>query len=254
MAQSQDDDLIVLDRVVRRFELGDDRSITALDHVSLRVRRGTFVAISGPSGSGKSTLLHLVGAMDTADAGTVVVDGQDLQRLSRREQANYRRGIGFVFQGFHLLPALTALDNVVAPVLPYRTDFNKQDRGRELLSAVGLEGRERQLPSRLSGGEQQRVAIARALINRPSLVLADEPTGNLDSRTGAAIIDLLLELRQQLEITVVVATHDVDVAARCDRILRLVDGQIAEDVDLSTAANPDATWQRLARLGLPRVG
>lgn len=192
--------------------------------------------------------------MDTADEGTVVVDGQDLKRLPRREQANYRRHIGFVFQGFHLLPALTVLDNVVAPVLPYRTDFDKQDRGRELLKAVGLKGRERELPSRLSGGEQQRVAIARALINRPTLVLADEPTGNLDSRTGAAIIDLLLELRQRLQITIVVATHDVDVAARCDRILRLVDGQIADDVDLRAAGNPDATWQRLARLGLPRAG
>jgi putative ABC transport system ATP-binding protein len=135
-----------------------------------------------------------------------------------------------VFQRFNLLPALTVLDNVLAPVLPYRVGFDKAARARDLLAAVGLEGRERSLPSRLSGGQQQRVAIARALINRPPLVLADEPTGNLDSRTGTEIVDLLLELRATYGITVVMATHDHGVAARCDRVVRLLDGHVVEDV------------------------
>jgi putative ABC transport system ATP-binding protein len=254
MVESQTDTLIVLEDVVRRFEIADRRPLTALDHVSLGVRRGTVVAISGPSGSGKSTLLHLLAALDTPDEGTVVVDGQDLRRLSHSEQAAYRRHIGFVFQRFHLLPALTVLDNVIAPVLPYRTEFDKQARGRELLVAVGLDSRERQLPSRLSGGEQQRVAVARALINRPSLVLADEPTGNLDSATGAAIMDLLLTLREQLGITIMVATHDLDIASRCDRMLRLVDGRILDDVDMASLSEPEATWRRLGRLAPPAGG
>jgi putative ABC transport system ATP-binding protein len=251
MVESQGDDLIVLSEVVRRFQLADRRPLTALDHVSLRVRRATVVAVSGPSGSGKSTLLHLIGALDTPDEGAVVVNGQDLRRLSRHRQAEYRRHVGFIFQHFNLLPALTVLDNVTAPVLPYRTDFDKQARALELLTALGLESHARQLPSRLSGGEQQRVAIARALINRPSLILADEPTGNLDSRSGAAILDLLLELREQQQITVVMATHDVDVASRCDRMLRLVDGRVRDDLDMSSVSDPDATWRRLARLAPP---
>lgn len=247
MVGSQDGELIVLTDVVRRFELADGRSLIALDHVSLRVQRGSVVAVSGPSGSGKSTLLHLIAGLDRPDEGRLVVDGQDLRALSRHGRAVYRRHVGFVFQRFHLLPALTVLDNVIAPVLPYRTDFDKQARARELLAAVGLETHERQLPAELSGGEQQRVAIARALMNRPSLVLADEPTGNLDTRTGAGIMNVLLEMRERQGITIVVATHDVDVASRCDRMLRLVDGQIVDDLDLSSISDPEATWRRLAR-------
>jgi putative ABC transport system ATP-binding protein len=167
-----------------------------------------------------------MGALERADSGMVEVAGQDLGGLSRRELAAHRRRVGFVFQRFNLLPALTVADNVMAPVLPYRVDFDKEARARELLAAVGLAGRETSLPSRLSGGQQQRVAIARALINRPPLVLADEPTGNLDSRTGAEIIDLLLGLRAEHGVTIVVATHDAQVAARCDRVVRLVDGRV----------------------------
>lgn len=247
MVGSQDRELIVLTDVVRRFKLADGRSLLALDHVSLRVQRGSAVAVSGPSGSGKSTLLHLIAALDRSDEGGLVVDGQDLRALSRHGRSVYRRQVGFVFQRFHLLPALTVLDNVIAPVLPYRTNFDKQARARELLAAVGLEAHERQLPAQLSGGEQQRVAIARALINGPSLVLADEPTGNLDTRTGAGIMNVLLELRERQGITIVVATHDVDVASRCDRMLRLVDGRLVDDLDLSSISDPDATWRRLAR-------
>ena len=183
--------------MLRRYRIADKLTITALDGVSLRVEAGSAVALSGPSGSGKSTLLHLIGGLDRPDEGTVRVGGVKLGGLKARELAAHRRRVGFVFQRFNLLPALTVLDNVTVPVLPFRTGFDKPQRARELLAAVGLQGRERQMPAKLSGGEQQRVAIARALINRPPIVLADEPTGNLDSRNGDAIMDLLMGLRER---------------------------------------------------------
>jgi putative ABC transport system ATP-binding protein len=233
-----------LEHVTRRFA-----ERTALEEVSLEIAAGAAVALAGPSGAGKSTLLHLIGALDRPDAGTVTVGGDELGALDRRALAAHRRRIGFVFQRFNLLPALTALDNVMAPTLPYRTGFDKAARARELLAAVGLAGREAALPSRLSGGEQQRVAIARALVNDPALVLADEPTGNLDSRTGRGIVDLLLELRAERGATVVLATHDPQVAARCDRVVRLVDGRVVDDVDVRGAADAEATLGRLGRAG-----
>jgi putative ABC transport system ATP-binding protein len=233
--------------VTRRFRADAEQAIVALDGVTLSVPHGAAVALSGPSGSGKSTLLHLIGALDRPDEGTVAVGGRDLGTLSRRELAAHRRGVGFVFQRFNLLPALTVLDNVMAPVLPYRTGFDKRARARELLAAVGLEGRETALPSRLSGGQQQRVAIARALVNHPPVVLADEPTGNLDSRTGAEVIDLLMALRAERGVTIVLATHDAQVAARCERVVRLLDGRVVEDVDVAGAADLAATAGRLAR-------
>jgi putative ABC transport system ATP-binding protein len=221
--------------------------LVALDGVDLAVEAGAFVAIVGPSGSGKSTLLHLVGAMDEADAGTVRVGERVVSRLSSSEQVGYRRRIGFVFQRFHLLPALSVLDNVAAPLLPYRVPFDKVERARELLDAVGLAGREKALPSELSGGQQQRVAIARALMNDPVLLLADEPTGNLDSQTGGEIFDLLLDLRERRGMTVLVATHDQVIASRCDRIVRLLDGRIADDV-LVEAATPARVLERISRI------
>ena len=238
---------IALEGVVRRYQIGDGVTITALDRVTLQIEAGSVVALSGPSGSGKSTLLHLLGALDRPDAGTITVGGVELGALKPRALAAHRRRVGFVFQRFNLLPALTVLDNVTAPVIPFRTGFDKQDRARELLAAVGLQGRERQMPARLSGGEQQRVAIARALINHPPVVLADEPTGNLDSRTGDAIMDLLLGLRERDGITVVVATHDVAVASRCDRVVRIVDGGLRDDIDVRAASDLQATLGRLAR-------
>jgi putative ABC transport system ATP-binding protein len=221
---------IVLREAVRRYPADGGEPIAALAGVSLDIARGQVVAVSGPSGSGKSTLLHVVGALDRCDEGSVVVDSQELGALRGGELAAYRRGVGFVFQRFNLLPALTVIDNVVAPVLPYRVPFDRYERARELLAAVGLEARARSLPSRLSGGQQQRVAIARALINRPSLVLADEPTGNLDSRTGAEIVDLLLSLRERHDVTILIATHDADVAARCDQVITLRDGRVTDVV------------------------
>jgi putative ABC transport system ATP-binding protein len=208
---------------------GGDR-LVAVDDVSLEIPSTSVVALTGPSGSGKSTLLHLIGAIERLDGGTIEVAGQSIGTLPRRRLADYRRTIGFVFQRFHLLPALTALDNVIAPVLPFKTGFDKRQRAQELLTLVGLGDRASALPSRLSGGQQQRVAIARALVNEPQLVLADEPTGNLDSRNGTAIVDLLLRLREERGTTVVIATHDPGIAERCDLRVHLRDGRLTEPV------------------------
>ena len=216
--------------------------------VTLTVAAGSAVAVTGPSGSGKSTLLHLVGAMEAADAGRLVVGGHDLTELDGARRVRYRRTIGFVFQRFHLLPALTVLDNVVAPVLPYRTAFDKLARARELLAAVGPADRAGSLPSRLSGGQQQRVAIARALVNDPGLVLADEPTGNLDSGTGAEIMELLLDLRAERGMTVLVATHDPLVASRCDRVVKLHDGRITDDLGLRPDTSEVDVLAQIGRL------
>ncbi|WP_228638054.1 ABC transporter ATP-binding protein [Microtetraspora sp. AC03309] len=221
-------------------------SAVALDEVSLDIEAGSAVALMGASGAGKSTLLHLVGAMDRPDAGEILVDGARVDDLPRRGLDRYRRRIGFVFQRFHLLPALSVLDNVLAPVLPRRVDFDRKARAMDLLDAVGLADRASALPSRLSGGQQQRVAIARALIGRPPLLLADEPTGNLDSGTGHEIVDLLLTLREAYGMTMLVATHNPEVAAVCDRVVRMRDGKITADEWLTP---PDDVLDRIGRLG-----
>jgi putative ABC transport system ATP-binding protein len=221
-----------IDEVVKRYTLDEGVELIAADGVSLAVEPGALVALTGPSGSGKSTLLHLVGGVDGADGGSIRVDDREVTALSGDALAAHRRHVGFVFQRFNLLGALTARDNVLAPVVPFKVGFDKAGRADELLAAVGLQGRERSLPSRMSGGQQQRVAIARALVWEPGLLLADEPTGNLDTRTGAAILDLLLDVRAQRGTTILLATHDPVVAARCDRLVRLQDGRITDDVDL----------------------
>ena len=222
---------VSLTAVSKTYRSGAGESVTAVDAVTLDIPPGQSVAITGRSGSGKSTLLHLIGAMDVPDEGRITIDGTDIGRLRDSERAALRRRIGFVFQRFHLLPALTALDNVLAPVIPYRTDFDKVTRARDLLGAVGLADRVKHLPSQLSGGEQQRVAIARALINHPGIVLADEPTGNLDTHTGAEIVAVLDRLRTERGLTLLVATHDASIAASCDRTLVLSDGRIVSDTD-----------------------
>ncbi|WP_144127550.1 ABC transporter ATP-binding protein [Catellatospora sichuanensis] len=223
------DPLVRLRGVRRMFPMpAGAPPVVAVDDVSLTIAAGSVIALTGPSGSGKSTLLHMIGAIERCDEGVIEVAGRPVSGLSSAAAAAYRRGIGLVFQRFHLLPALTALDNVVVPVLPFRTDFDKHARARELLALVGLADKAAALPSRLSGGQQQRVAIARALINRPSLLLADEPTGNLDSHNGAAVMDLLLRLRDEEGTTIVVATHDTDIAARCDQALHLRDGRLTD--------------------------
>lgn len=238
---------IELREVSKRYGSGE-RTITALDEVTLTLDAGGLLAVTGPSGSGKSTLLHLLGAMDRADSGMIRVGETEVTALSRSEQVGYRRRIGFVFQRFHLLPALTALDNVAAPVLPLRTSFDKHERAHHLLEAVGLAGREQALPAELSGGQQQRVAIARALIGDPILLLADEPTGNLDTRTGGHILDLLLELRAARGMTVVVATHDALLASRCERIIRLLDGRLLDDIIVPRANGGEELLERIGRI------
>ncbi|WP_433127299.1 ABC transporter ATP-binding protein [Micromonospora sp. CA-240977] len=233
----------------RRFRTGTEQ-LTAVDDVSLEIAAGSVVALTGPSGSGKSTLLHLIGAIEQADSGTVTVDDVEITALRRAALARYRQRVGFVFQRYHLLPALTVLDNVIAPVLPRRGRADHAARARELLDAVGLAGRERDLPAQLSGGQQQRVAIARALMGAPGLLLADEPTGNLDSTTGGQILDLLLDLRDRHGMTILLATHEQAIAARCDRLIRLADGRVVEDLDLTDGEDPADTYERVARLRL----
>jgi putative ABC transport system ATP-binding protein len=213
----------------KTYRTGAGLPVRALAEVTLEIPAGQTVAVTGRSGSGKSTLLHLAGAMDVPDSGTLTVGGQELTAMSDPERTRYRRGVGFVFQRFHLLPALTACDNVAAPLMPFRTSFDKRARATALLSAVGLEGREHDLPSKLSGGQQQRVAIARALIGDPRLLLADEPTGNLDSATGAEVLDLLFALHQDRGLTLLLATHDSALAARCQRVIELRDGEVVSD-------------------------
>jgi len=195
-----------------------------LQDVHLQVQRGEFTAITGPSGSGKTTLLSLIGALDSPDSGEIWLDDIAVHRLRGPAAADFRRQkIGFVFQLFYLLPNLTALGNVMAPLLPYRRklSFDLKQRAEELLQSVGLGDRLGHPPARLSGGEQQRVAMARALINRPKVVLADEPTGNLDPTTGAAVLEILRQLQRSGSQTLIMVTHDPQIAALADRRIHL---------------------------------
>jgi predicted ABC-type transport system involved in lysophospholipase L1 biosynthesis ATPase subunit len=196
--------------------------------VSLDVARGEFIALRGASGAGKSTLLHLFGGLDTPNTGEILFAGRNLAQATEAELTRLRnRKIGFIFQSYHLLPELDALENVCLPARLARISAaTAGKRGRELLARVGLGARLEHKPFELSGGEQQRVAIARALMNEPELILADEPTGNLDSHTGAEIVDLLVSLRAERKVTLIIATHDASVAARAPRTIQLVDGQI----------------------------
>jgi putative ABC transport system ATP-binding protein len=226
-----------------------DGQVTAADNVTFTIEAGAFVALTGASGSGKSTLLHMIGAIERPDSGTIITDGTDVTALHGAAQADYRRTVGFVFQRYNLLPALTALDNVIAPVLPYRTPWDKRQRARDLLAAVGLAGRERSLPARMSGGEQQRIAIARALINTPALLLADEPTGNLDTANATAILDLLARLRAEHHMTILLASHDPQIAARSERLIRLRDGAVIDDIQLIEDQPAQDIIRHISQLG-----
>ena len=217
---------VQVEAVTKRYQAGTDHDLAALDGVSFTIEVNEMVALMGPSGSGKSTLLHLIGAMDTADAGRIQVGEHEVTALTTARRVAYRRSIGFVFQRFHLLPALTVQDNIAAPTLPYRVTYDRHERAHELATAVGLTQRTDALPAHLSGGQQQRVAIARALINHPGLLLADEPTGNLDTKTGQEILTLLRTLRETHGMTIIIATHDPTVAAVADTTIHLQDGRI----------------------------
>ena len=213
--------------LARRFKMGN-AFVDALRGVDLSVERGEFVALVGPSGSGKSTVLNLIGGLDRPTGGEVWIDGVELSATDERTLTRHRREhVGFVFQTFNLLPRLTAKENVALPLMfsgvPRR---ERLDRARALLESVGLGERLTHRPGQLSGGEQQRVAIARALVGHPALLLADEPTGNLDTTTGAEIMALLKDLNQERELTLLVVTHDPEVASFADRIVTLRDGRV----------------------------
>jgi lipoprotein-releasing system ATP-binding protein len=205
------------------------RALEVLRGVSLELRQGDFLALRGASGAGKSTLLHLLGGLDSPSQGEIWLGGRNLATLSAMELARVRNEeVGFIFQAYYLLPELDALENVCLPARMARTPAGRAEaRGRELLERVGLKERIEHKPYELSGGEQQRVAIARSLINEPHIILADEPTGNLDSHTGEEIINLLVSIRAERQTTLIMATHDPRVAARAPQVIELVDGQFA---------------------------
>lgn len=221
--------LYQLQGVERRYLKGAAQ-VVALRDVDLEISQGEFVSIEGPSGSGKSTLLQLVGALDTPSGGTVRFDNQDLSRARDRALTDIRRTrIGFIFQQFNLIPTLSAADNVAIAVDPRVSKTKRRARALELLASVGLDQRAHHLPSRMSGGEQQRVAIARALANHPEVIVADEPTGNLDTKSAADVMALLVGLRAKTGVTVIVATHDEEVAKHASRRIRIRDGAVVSD-------------------------
>jgi putative ABC transport system ATP-binding protein len=208
--------------------LSGGRELTVLHDIGFELEDGGFLAIVGPSGSGKTTLLGLLAGLDRPRRGRVLLEGQDLSQLSEDQRARLRgEKVGFVFQSFHLIPTLTARENVQVP-LELRGE-DARERAEELLARVGLSDRGHHYPAQLSGGEQQRVALARAFSNRPRLLFADEPTGNLDAATGAKVIDLMAELNRELGTTLVLVTHDHDLASRARRVIRLADGRMVSD-------------------------
>lgn len=221
--------MLHIDSLVKQFTLGDE-TITAVNHVSFDVASGEFIAIIGPSGSGKSTLMNILGLLDRADEGVYAFDDKDVTQLSENEQATIRNEkIGFVFQSFYLLQKLTALENVMVPLL-YRGVEEREARERaiKMLGRLKMEDRRNHMPQQLSGGQQQRVAIARALVGEPDLILADEPTGALDSATSKEILKLLKDLNDEGQ-TIIIITHDNSIAAQTKRILKIEDGVIREE-------------------------
>jgi len=228
---------------------GDGAEVRALDGVNLRITQGEFVSVMGPSGSGKSTLLHLIGALDRPSSGQVIVAGQDLAKVKNLDRFRSQT-VGFVFQLHNLIPTLTALENVEIPLYEQRISAGKRrERARELLELVGLGDRLRHLPSTLSGGERQRVAIARSLANEPELVLADEPTGDLDSQSGAEVIGLMHQLNRELGTTVIVVTHDPAVARQTERIVVLDSGRIVREDIVGDPYSEDLKMLKNSPLG-----
>jgi len=231
MAQGQP--VIEFENVHKTYAMGDVQ-VHALRGVSLTIREGEFVAIMGASGSGKSTTMNIIGCLDRPTKGTYILDGQDVSEMSKDERADIRsRTIGFVFQGFNLLSRTSALENVELPMLYAGTSgVHRHQRAMEALSAVGLADREQSHPNQLSGGQQQRVAVARALVNEPALILADEPTGNLDSRTSIEVMEIFQRLNRERGITLVLVTHEPDIAQYAQRIVVFKDGKIKKDYEV----------------------
>jgi len=208
----------------------DDHPIQAVKNINLKIKKGEFLAIMGPSGSGKSTLMHLVGCLDVPTSGQIILEGKNISQLSEEELAKIRsQKIGFVFQTFNLIPRTSSLDNVALPLIYSGIHLNKRkDLARKMLKIVALEKRVDHFPNQLSGGEQQRVAIARALINKPLIILADEPTGNLDTKSGQEIMKIFAKLNQQGK-TIVIVTHEPQIAQYAKRIIKIIDGEIVKD-------------------------
>jgi putative ABC transport system ATP-binding protein len=222
--------LIEVKNVTKVYSLGDV-TVKALDGVSLTIEKGEFVAVMGPSGSGKSTFMNILGCLDKPSSGQFILEGTDVGRLTRDELATIsNKQLGFVFQGFNLLPRTSALENVELPMLyngfPSR---DRKEKAMEALKKVGLAGREMHHPNQLSGGQQQRVAIARALVNNAPVILADEPTGNLDTKTSVEIMELFVALNVESKITIILVTHESDIAAYSRRIIRFLDGKVLSD-------------------------
>jgi putative ABC transport system ATP-binding protein len=220
------ENIIELRNVCKNYQMGDSK-IEAACHINLEIKKGDFIAIVGPSGSGKSTMMNLVGALDKASQGDIFLDNQNIEHLEESELAQIRgRKIGFVFQNFNLIPTLTALENVALPMLfQGKSSEERKERAEKILREIGLSHRLEHLPSELSGGERQRVAIARALANDPEVILADEPTGNLDSKTGKEIMEMFIHLHKDHKKTIILITHDADVGKYADRIIRIKDGK-----------------------------
>jgi putative ABC transport system ATP-binding protein len=225
--------VIELDHIHKTYTMGDV-NVHALRGVSLTIREGEFVAIMGASGSGKSTTMNILGCLDRPTKGTYILDGQDVSEMSKDERADIRcQKIGFVFQGFNLLSRTSALENVELPMLYAGVETSvRNQRAMEALAAVGLGGREQNHPNQLSGGQQQRVAVARALVNDPALILADEPTGNLDSRTSVEVMEIFQRLNRERGITLVLVTHEPDIAQYAQRVVVFKDGKISKDYQI----------------------
>ncbi len=241
--------MIEIKDAVKEYALGGEK-IYALNHISLSIQKGEYVAITGPSGSGKSTLMNVIGCLDVMDSGSYLLNDKQIEKYTENQLSHLRNmDIGFIFQGFNLLQKLNALENVELPLV-YLKEKKKvrKEKALQALEAVGLEKRAHHKPTELSGGQQQRCAIARALVTNPSLILADEPTGNLDSKTGLEILNLFDELHKKGN-TIVLITHDATVANRAERVLHIVDGQIWEGAPLTdtvcrTDVKEEHTWNR----------
>lgn len=220
--------MIKLTNVTKEYQLGGE-TFTALDNITLTIKDGEYVTIIGPSGSGKSTLMHIMGLLDLPTRGTVFYDDTDVSGLTDNALSTFRNEtIGFVFQQFNLLNKFTILENIMLPSVYARKtlDFNPRKRAHDLIEQVGLSGKEKSYPNKISGGQQQRVAIARALMMRPKIILADEPTGNIDSKTGLAILDLLESLNREYKVTLAIITHDLEIAKRPKRMIKIKDGRV----------------------------
>jgi len=221
--------LIQLNSITKTYKLGDE-TIYALNNINLIVKDAEFLAIVGPSGSGKTTLANIIGGLDTFDSGEVIIDGQNLAKSKDNTLSDYRnKKIGFVFQTFNLQAGYSALENVMLPLIFSKVKYKeRKKKAEECLALVGLENRMKHKPNQLSGGQRQRVSIARALSNNPEIVIADEPTGNLDSKKGSEIIDLLKDLNRKKNMTLIVITHDIGIARLADRIILIQDGKISD--------------------------